>query len=70
MRLVLPVIIALVLPSRSFADAGVDASPHATVAGEVENPGRFELAKAATLSAIFNQVTKPLAWGQTGRIRV
>jgi hypothetical protein len=40
------------------------------VAGEVENPGRFELAKAATLSAIFSEVAKPLAWGQTGRIRV
>jgi len=70
MRLVLPVIVALVLPSCCFADAGVAASPHATVAGEVENPGRFELTKAATLSAVFSEITKPLAIGATSRIRI
>jgi hypothetical protein len=70
MRRVLPVIVALVFPSGCFADANVVASPHATVAGEVENPGRFELTRAATLSAIFSDITKPLAMGATGRIRI
>lgn len=66
MRLVLPVIAALVLPSICFADA----SPHATVAGEVDTPGRFVVTKAATLSSVFSEITKPLAMGATSRVRV
>ncbi len=70
MRLVLPFILSLLLQSSCFAEADVAAPPHATVAGEVENPGRFELTKAATLSAIFTVITKPLAMGATSRIRI
>lgn len=64
-----PFILALVLPLSCFAETG-EAPPHATVSGEVEHPGRFELTKAATLSAIFSAITKPLAMGSTSRIRV
>lgn len=70
MRILTPAIIALMLPSISFAEVGDTASPQATIAGEVENPGRFELSKAATLSAIFSEITKPLAMGTTSRIRI
>lgn len=69
MRLLLLVILALQLPSRSFADGTPAALPQATIAGEVEIPARFELTKAATLGAIFSKVTKPLRMGATSRIR-
>lgn len=70
MRLLLLVILALQLPSKSFADGAPAALPQAAIAGEVETPARFELAKAATLGAIFSEVTKPLRMGATRRIRL
>jgi len=68
MRAFLPVIITLLLSSRCFAEDDITASPQATIAGEVKNPGRFELAKAATLNEIFTKITKPLGMGATSRI--
>jgi len=62
--------VAFVIPSSGFAAADVVASPHAVVAGEVENPGRFELTKADTLGAIFSRITTPRAMGATNRIRI
>ncbi len=70
MRLILPFIIALLLPLRCFGELSPAASPQAIIAGEVVNPGRFELAKAATLSAIFSEITKPFAMGAKSRIRI
>jgi hypothetical protein len=69
-RLVLPAIVAFLIPSGGFADAEDTASPRAVVAGEVENPGRFELTQADTLGAIFSRITTPLAMGSTQRIRI
>jgi len=63
------IVALLTILPRCWAEEGVRSTPQAIVAGEVENPGRFELTKAATISAIFSQVTKPFAMGDTSRIR-
>jgi len=70
-RLLLPAIVSLMfLSPRGLAEEGIRHTPLAIVAGEVENPGHFDLSKAATLGAIFTRITKPLAMGNTGRIRL
>ena len=69
-HLLLPVIAAIIFPSAGLAEVGDPTPPQAVIAGEVENPGRFDLAKASTLGEIFSIITKPLAMGDTKRISV